>query len=306
MRRKAKSDPRPPLELPFKYCDTSEMRVPDLSKKGIWCIPVLGRTSLSELRATNLHGEHVHRECIEISFCQRGELTFDSMGETYPFRPGMVFVSRPNEPHTLHQFPRGMYMYWMFFRIPPKGFPLLSLPADEARWLSDSLQNIPKRLFHGGDRVRTAFQRLFYAYDTLPCDTPQRRMRLRLAVTDLLVTLIDAASRSELSPANGRVRQVIERIRANPVAAFTIDDLVSDLSMSPSSIIANFKRQTGLPPLAFRNACRIDLAKRELLKKGRTVASIADMLGYSSAQNFATQFRLATKKTPREWRNKPS
>ena len=299
-----RTDPRRPLELPFKYCDTPELRVLDLSKDGIWCVPVLGRTSLSKARLMNFLGEHVHHECIEISYCQRGELAFESMGERYPFRPGMVFVSRPDEPHALCQFPRRMLMYWMFFRIPSKNFPLLSLPQKEARWLAGSLLNVGKRLFHGGDSVRTAFQKLFAAYDTFQRGTPQRAMRLRLAVMELLVALIDASSGSEPAPPSRRVEQVIEDIRANPVASFTIGDLVEKCSMSPSNVIANFKRQTGLPPLAFRNACRIELAKKELARGGRrTIATIAAMLGYSSAQNFATQFRLATKKTPRAWRD---
>jgi AraC-like DNA-binding protein len=97
------------------------------------------------------------------------------------------------------------------------------------------------------------------------------------------------------------VEQAISEIRANPVKEFTIDSLVMRTALSPSNLITRFKRLAGLPPQAFRNACRIERAKRELAEGKKSITAIAISLGYSSAQNFATQFRLATGKTPRGW-----
>ena len=292
---------RAPLKLPFEYRDTPDLRVLDLAPDGIRCIPVLGRTHLRSFGASTTSEEHVHEECIEISFCQRGELVFDSMGKEYPFHPGMVFVSRPNERHHLRVFPKGLLLYWMFFRIPKRNYPLLSLPPKEARWLTDALLSMPYRLFQGGDRIRLAFQRVFSVYDSKPHGTPQRTLRLRLAVQDLLMAIIDASAVSPEAQSESPIEQVIAEIRANPVKPFSLDDLVTRLSLSPSNLILQFKRLTGLPPLAFRNACRIACAKRELEQGTRSIAALASMLGYSSAQNFATQFRLATGKTPRTW-----
>lgn len=292
---------RAPLKLPFEYRDTPDLRVLDLAPDGIRCIPVLGRTHLRSFGASTTSEEHVHEECIEISFCQRGELVFDSMGKEYPFHPGMVFVSRPNESHHLRVFPKGLLMYWLFFRIPKRNSPLLSLPPKEARWLTDALLSMPYRLFQGGDRIRLAFQRVFGVYDSEPKGTPQRTLRLRLAVQDLLMAILDASAVSPEAQSESPIEQVIAEIRANPVKPFSLDDLVTRLALSPSNLILQFKRLTGLPPLAFRNACRIACAKRELEQGTRSITALASMLGYSSAQNFATQFRLATGKTPRAW-----
>lgn len=293
---------RAPLKLPFEYRDTPDLRVLDLTPDGIRCIPVLGRTHLRAFGAATTTEEHVHEECIEISFCQRGELVFDSMGKEYPFHPGMVFVSRPNERHHLRVFPKGLLMYWLFFRIPKRNYPLLSLPPKEAHWLTNALLSMPHRLFQGGDRIRLAFQRVFGVYDSAPHGTPQRTLRLRLAVMDLLMAILDASAASPEMPPGSQIEQVIAEIRANPVPPFSLNDLVARLALSPSSLILQFKRLTGLPPLAFRNACRIARAKHELEQGSRSIAALAAMLGYSSAQNFATQFRLATGKTPRAWR----
>ena len=292
------------LKLPFDYCDTRELRVLDLTKEGLPCIPVLGLTRRAKGGVATTSEEHVHEECIEISYCLRGELAFESCGREYKFRPGCVFVSRPNEPHRLKIHPKGMLMYWMFVRMPKVEFPLLSLSMRESRWLGNALRDIPNRLFTGGDTVRKAFQRLFDAYDSMPAGTPQRALRLRVGVADLLLAVLDASKDWKSAPGDDRVASAIEEIKADPVKTFTIDDLAARTAHSPSNLIVRFKQLTGLPPQAFRNACRIERAKRELEKGGQSVLSLALSLGYSSAQNFATQFRLATGKTPLEWRGR--
>jgi len=294
----------PHLKLPFAYCDTPELRVLDLTAEGLPCIPVLALTRLAKGGRATTSEEHVHDECIEISYCQRGELVFESCGKEYPFRPGCVFVSRPNEPHRLKMYPKGLLMYGMFVRLPKGDFPLLSLPKRESRWFKTALSEMPHRLFVGGDRVRKAFQRLFTVYDMQALGEQQRTLRLRAGVMELLLAVLDASGGDEALPGDDRVERAIEEIRADPVKEFTIDAMAAKTALSPSSLINRFKRITGLPPQAFRNACRIERAKNELERGGKSIMSIALSLGYSSAQNFATQFRLATGKTPREWRRR--
>ena len=293
----------PPLKLPFDYCDTPELRVLDLTADGIPCIPVLGLTRIGRAGRPTTSEEHVHEECIEISYCQRGELVFESGGQEFQVQPGYVFVSRPNEPHRLKTYPRGLLMYWFFFRLSHGSPRALALPEREASWLTAALHDMPNRLFAGGDRIRLAFQRLFAAYDREPRPSPQRTLRLRLAVLELMLSVLDASTGGKALPDDERVKQAIAEIRANPVKNFSIDELAARTAISASNLILRFKRMAGLPPQSFRNACRISLAKKDLEDGSKTVTSIALSLGYSSAQNFATQFRLATGKTPREWRN---
>ena len=292
----------PPLKLPFEYCDTPELRVLNFAAEGLPCIPVLGLTRIGMGGRPTTTEEHTHEECLEISYCQRGELVFESGGKEYLFSPGCVFVSRPNEPHRLKAYPKGLLMYWLFVRIPKREYPFLSMSMRESKWLRKALQEMPHRLFTGGDAVRKAFQRIFEVYDSEPRRTPQRSVRLRVGVTDLLLAILDASQCGAAASGDERVERAIEEIRADPVKEFSIDALAAKTACSPSNLILRFKRLTGLPPQAFRNACRIERAKRELEKGGRSMLSLALSLGYFSAQNFATQFRLATGKTPSAWR----
>ena len=111
--------------------ETSEVRVVDLRHDGIACIPALECVRKKAFKGTTC-AEHVHDGCMEIVFCQRGTLVFEGMGITYPFHPGMVFVSRPDEPHRLSSFPQGMFIYNILVRIGKRGTSMLGLPSREA------------------------------------------------------------------------------------------------------------------------------------------------------------------------------
>ena len=73
MKRKA-------LKLSFDYIDTPERRVLSLVADGVACVPVLGFDAYRrQWRAAPIH---VHDECLEISFCLRGDLAFE-LGECH-------------------------------------------------------------------------------------------------------------------------------------------------------------------------------------------------------------------------------
>ena len=57
--------------------------------------------------------------------------------------------------------------------------------------------------------VRKAFQRVFDVYDSEPAKTPQRALRLRAGVTDLLLTILDASQRESAASGDERVERVI-------------------------------------------------------------------------------------------------
>lgn len=291
---------RAPLKLPFRYETTRDFRIVNLEKDGVLCIPVFG---LSDYHGPRERApEHTHPECLEISYCLRGKLAFACNGREYPFRSGMVFVSKPNERHRLLTPDKGLRMYWMFFRIPQRGFPLLKLPGDEAEWLKNQLLNLPNRVFLATKRLHSAFQRLLQQYDTVPKKTPGRRLMMRAAATELLLALIEASAEAVVMPEGGRVESLIREMREAPGRAYPIDALSERAALSPSNLALRFKTLVGLPPHAFLMQCRITRAKELLADPTLKVVDVARKLGFPSSQHFATQFRHATGYTPRAWK----
>lgn len=292
---------RPPLKLPFKYETTRDYKIVNLEPDGILCIPVLGMSDYHGPRERA--PEHTHPECIEISYCLRGELAFACNGREYPFPAGSIFVTKPNEPHRLLTPDKGLRMYWLFFRIPKKGFPLLKLLPSEAEWLKGRLLNLPNRVFPASKRVHAAFQRIFFIYESTPKRTPERKLQMRAAVIELLLALIEAASESVNMPDNERIKALIAEMKEQPGVDYPVDALSTRVGLSPSNLALRFKALVGLPPHAYLVRCRINRAKALLAEPKVKIAEISKSLGFPSAQHFATQFKNVTGKTPREWRN---
>jgi AraC-like DNA-binding protein/mannose-6-phosphate isomerase-like protein (cupin superfamily) len=290
---------RPPLKLSFDYMDTPERRVLSLEPDGILCMPVIGFDCYrKKWQEASLH---VHDECLEISLCLRGDLTLESNGKTYPFKPGVMFATGPEDVHRIRSYPKGMSKYWFLFRIPKDGFPLLNLPPKEAESLTDSLMSIVNRPFAGTDEVKRLFKKLFSLCDTLPSGTSERSLRLRSVVLALLLAVVDAASATSYDRAEVRLSHLVEEMREHPERAYPLDRISESLGFSPSNLLVRFKRLTGLPPHAFLLQCRIDRAKT-MLAEGVSVGSVAHQLGFSSSQHFSSQFKAVTGFSPAGWR----
>jgi len=289
------------LKLSFEYMDTPERRVVSLEPDGVPCVPVLGFDAYRrQWRAVAMH---VHDECLEISLCLRGDLEFELGGSLFPFRPGAVFVSRPDEPHRIRAYPKGMSKYWLLFRIPSRGERILGFSARETEWLVHELTHLQQRLFTGTKEMRALFKRLFALYDNLSVKSTDRGMRIRTAVAGLLFALIDASRMTTPLRSADRIAEVIEAMKADVSRDWTMDELASRTGCSVSKLLSAFKQMTGMPPHAFLIACRIERAK-ELLAAGKSpIASIGADLGFATPQHFATHFKLSTGMAPREWRN---
>ena len=291
--------------MPFaslpKYPRDSEVTVVDLTKDGMPCIPVLGDTHYS--RPGDGTAPHVHPDMIEILYCRRGEeLSFDSAGTVVPFRVGDVFVAQPETPHFLRKYPKSLSMYWLWFRLPRAGAAVAGLSRAETRWLTARLRALPVR-FPGGTEIGRAFRRLWQIYDTAK-ERTSRRLLLREAVLHLLTLLIDSPCANRPERDDDVIEALMAEMRDDPARDWTIDDMTRRAAMSAPKLNLLFKRKTGIPPHAYLVSCRLAAAKERLASSDARVTDIAQLLGFPSAQHFATQFRRETGMTPRDWRTR--
>ena len=279
--------------------DTSERRVVDLAKYGVSCVPVLGATRFRH-KVEDVE-EHVHEGCIEITYCKRGQLAFESEGRVYPFLPGSVFVSRPDQPHRMRENPQGTRTNYLLFRLPKRGRSILNLPARESKYLVERLLALPSRLFQGNARIEADFQKLFGICDSRESERVFRSLSLNSIVLDLLLNVIACSANVHAASPDNALQPIADDMQKQPWRAWPIDELVSRTRLSPSTLRARFKALTGLSPHGYLVSCRIQRAKEELAGGTMSVADLALSLGFASARHFSTAFKLATGLSPRQW-----
>ena len=272
---------------PIVYIDGKERRTLDLRPDGVVCIPVLGLSNFQTARAGT--EEHVHPGCVEVSLCVRGNLMFESQGETYPFLPGTVFVSQPMEPHRMRHNPKGLMLYRILFKIPDGGENVLGLPPDESRWLVRQMTHFPLRLFPATERVNTAFERLCEAYDAAGRRSAARRLKMRSAALELLLALVEApyAPASPKGRRNPKVAALVARMQTSPEMDYPLEAMAREVALSTVALNDAFKRLTGLPPHAYLLDCRLKKGC-ELLRKGESVGAVSHRLGFSSPRHRNT------------------
>ena len=276
-----------------------ERRSLDLRLDGVSCIPRLGMSNFRSVQAGTEN--HVHRGCIEISMCIRGNLVFESFGESFPFRPGTVFVSQPSEQHRMRHCPKGLKLCHILFRIPKKDESVLELPKDEGRWLVNQLTHFPVRLFPATERVKTAFERLFEIYDAAGQKSASRRLKMKAAVLELLLALVEAphAPASSKGRPNARVNAIVDEMCKHPESDYPLEDMARRAALSMVAFNTAFKRATGLPPHAFLVDLRVRAAEKDLADESLSVADVAKRYGFSSPQHFATTFKRIMGVQPR-------
>ena len=284
---------------PIIYRDKPGDRLIDLRPEGVGCIPALGMSSYLNVREGT--EEHCHPGCVEIVLNLRGRLMFESLGTSYPFMPGSVFVSAPDQPHRMRLNPKGLFLQRILFEIPRKGSGILGFSPRETEWLARSLTHLPKRVFAATDKIKADFAALFEIYDENRKNGYARRLKMKTVTADLLVSVIEAA-RKEPAKAPSAIADIAKRIAENPEHDYQIDELSREAGLALVKFFENFKRETGLPPHSFILNCRIRRAQT-LLADGRySIDAIAGMLRFSSRQHFSTVFKRTLGTTPAQYR----
>ena len=105
---------------------------------------------------------------------------------------------------------------------------------------------------------------------------------------------------SSMSP--GRVRHVIDYMRAHVAEALSLAQLAQVGKLSPSRFVRAFRNATGQPPYRFLVRLRIEKARELLEHTDLPVIEVGLRCGFEQPSHFATMFRKVTGLTPRAWR----
>jgi len=99
------------------------------------------------------------------------------------------------------------------------------------------------------------------------------------------------------------IQATIEYLRANVSTRISVAELASMAGLSGSHYAALFRRATGYGTLEYQTRLRMGLARDLLDTTDRTIASVAEQVGYSDPLYFSRQFRHIHGTSPSEYRS---
>jgi AraC-like DNA-binding protein len=100
--------------------------------------------------------------------------------------------------------------------------------------------------------------------------------------------------------ADPRLARSLSLMHDTPGKAWTVAQLSSAANMSRASFAEYFRQVVGQTPVDYLVSWRISLAQKRL-REGKSIALIAEEVGYESPSALARAFRRKTGVSPREW-----
>lgn len=98
------------------------------------------------------------------------------------------------------------------------------------------------------------------------------------------------------------IEKVVHGLRKHYAESLTLTDLGEMASLSPFHMSRLFCDETGLPPVSFLTAVRMEAARSKLLRTGDSVTDICFQVGYSSLGAFSNRFARTVGLSPGRYR----
>lgn len=104
--------------------------------------------------------------------------------------------------------------------------------------------------------------------------------------------------------ASPKLRRLVAEIAADPTGDLTLPALAARAGMSERTFSRTFHRETGLTPVAFVEAARVDRAKALLETSDWALARVAERSGFGSLDGLHRAFQKHLGVTPGEYRQR--
>jgi len=132
---------------------------------------------------------------------------------------------------------------------------------------------------------------------------PARDVVLARLLEVLLIEAFRSTGERTASPGvlrgmgDDRLVVALRCMHADPARAWTVAELAREAGLSRSTFFTRFQREVGRPPMDYLTDWRITLAK-DLLRRGRSLAEVAQRIGYGSTSAFSVAFSRQVGKPP--------
>ena len=100
-----------------------------------------------------------------------------------------------------------------------------------------------------------------------------------------------------------QVGRALAAIHHNITSPWSADSLAKEVSMSRSAFVDRFTTLVGMPPIRYLTLWRLQAAKRILRETSKTIAQLAQEVGYGSDEAFSRAFKREFGLSPSRWRD---
>ncbi|HEY1216678.1 MAG TPA: AraC family transcriptional regulator [Bryobacteraceae bacterium] len=102
--------------------------------------------------------------------------------------------------------------------------------------------------------------------------------------------------------ADRRIAPALRLMHAEPGRAWSLDALATACALSRTTFAAHFKAVAAMPPLTYLTEWRMRLAQRALRDSDKSIADLAQSLGYGSESAFSNAFKRTVGLSPKNFR----
>ena len=256
---------------------------------------------------------HVHQGAWEMCVCLEGEMLISKDDRDLLLQPNQILFVQPGMPHSVSTTQKNTSAFVISFTCSVSSSESLLLLQDSLLPVTDEIRSLLERVIK---ELRTTFEQrldgLRLARFTPKAHPPLGAEQmiccyLELMLLDLLreVTMdqgrIVTSSQLQNALQVHLVKQVTAYIRDNLSEKLTADEIAQHFHYSRARLSAICKNITGLGLNKLISHKRIEVAKELLVQQEKTVAQIAEELGFTSPQYFSHKFTEAVGCAPSKY-----
>lgn len=279
--------------------------LPQLSSLGYWDAAHNQSWGLSEHR----------NEGVEVTYLANGHLDFRVHGSHHPLGPGQLTITRPWQPHSVGD-PQiaASRLYWLILdvgvRQPHQAWTWpawLVLARSDLRALTTLLRENERPVWPGTPEIARCFEGIGRLLDdTAGAAIPVSR--LAVAINELVVCLHELLRaqnpprRPGLTLGERSAAMFFDSLATSLDQPWTLELMAARSGLGRTRLAHYCRKLTNLTPLAYLQHLRIERARQLLADDKRSITAIALDCGFGSSAYFSHVFRVAMRRTPRQFR----
>ncbi len=262
----------------------------------------------------DFHYDGERHDFWEMVYIDKGEMLCTADKHQFTLKSGEVTFHKPNEYHNLSgdgkNAPNISILTFECDSVAMKHFEgkILRLSAEEKRLLS-MLMSEGLSCFRLEDPSNPLLQKLRVQPDAPFGGFQMIRNLLEIFLISLYRHRESLTKKSRQSvhidgvDVNFEIREVLDVLHNNLYGKLTIGDIARQVGKSESTVKNLFARFQPGGVMRYYNNLKIQEAKRLIRENRYTLAQIAELLCYDSAQYFSKCFKASTNMTPTEYKH---